>query len=221
MNYFPADVSYADDARATVRNPVRCRTSDAGRPDPHPNDDANRIRQRSWWRYRMKNIFLPAVLSLLPAYAFAQSVPDGQSYRTAGNPNNTVRSADAADSVSTWIGKKMDVQNGTAVSPTLKGGVEISAPSDRPGAAGTAIPNTFWVDRYYSPKTGSVLKSVYLAWPMGFQILKRRSARRTLWRTGCGLQTIPEHSARLSQSCGSPGRSASLRHRRSGTNRAS
>ncbi|KON63615.1 hypothetical protein KOEU_28620 [Komagataeibacter europaeus] len=101
----------------------------------------------------MKNIFLPAVLSLLPAYAFAQSVPDGQSYRTAGNPNNIVRSADTADSVSTWIGKKMDVQNGTAVSPTLKGGVETSAPSDRPGAAGTAIPNTFWVDRYYSPKT--------------------------------------------------------------------
>ncbi|WP_254512056.1 transposase, partial [Komagataeibacter oboediens] len=41
----------------------------------------------------------------------------------------------------------------------------------------------------------SVLKSVYLTWPTVVQLLKRRSARRTLWRTGCGLQTIPEHSA--------------------------
>jgi len=38
---------------------------------------------------------------------------------------------------------------------------------------------------------GSVLNFVYLARSMRFQILKRRSARRTLWRTGCGLQTIP------------------------------
>lgn len=53
---------------------------------------------------------------------------------------------------------------------------------------------------------GSVLKSVYLAWPMRFQILKRRSARRTLWRAGCGLQTIPEHCGHLARSCGSPDR---------------
>jgi len=38
---------------------------------------------------------------------------------------------------------------------------------------------------------GSVLNFVYLPRSMRFQILKRRSARRTLWRTGCGLQTIP------------------------------
>jgi len=37
---------------------------------------------------------------------------------------------------------------------------------------------------------GSVLNSVYLAWPMQFQILKRLGARRTLWRTGFGRQTI-------------------------------
>ena len=40
------------------------------------------------------------------------------------------------------------------------------------------------------------------------QILKRRSARRTLWRTGCGPQTIPGRFGRLSRSCGWPGRSA-------------
>ncbi|MCB5412155.1 chaperonin GroEL, partial [Pseudogemmobacter faecipullorum] len=39
--------------------------------------------------------------------------------------------------------------------------------------------------------SGTVLKSVYLGRSMRFQILKRRSARRTLWRTGCGRQTIP------------------------------
>jgi putative transposase len=38
---------------------------------------------------------------------------------------------------------------------------------------------------------GSVLNFVYLARSTRFQILKRRSARQTLWRTGCGLQTIP------------------------------
>jgi hypothetical protein len=43
---------------------------------------------------------------------------------------------------------------------------------------------SFWKD-------GSVMNSVYLARSMRFQILKRRSARRRLWRTGCGLQTIP------------------------------
>ncbi|MCB5412502.1 transposase [Pseudogemmobacter sp. CC-YST710] len=40
-------------------------------------------------------------------------------------------------------------------------------------------------------QSGTVLKSVYLGRSMRFQILKRRSARRTLWRTGCGRQTIP------------------------------
>ncbi len=37
----------------------------------------------------------------------------------------------------------------------------------------------------------SVMNSVYLSRSMRFQILKRRTARRTLWRTGYGLQTIP------------------------------
>ena len=59
-----------------------------------------------------------------------------------------------------------------------------------------------------APKQGSVLNFVYLARSMRFQILKRRSARRTLWRTGCGPQTIPGRFGRLSRSCGWPGRSA-------------
>ena len=37
----------------------------------------------------------------------------------------------------------------------------------------------------------SVLNFVYPSRSMRFWILKRRSARRTLWRTDCGLQTIP------------------------------
>jgi len=37
---------------------------------------------------------------------------------------------------------------------------------------------------------GSVLNFVYLARSMRLQILKRRSARRTLWRTDCGPRTI-------------------------------
>ena len=68
---------------------------------------------------------------------------------------------------------------------------------------------------------GSVLNFVYLARSMRFQILKRRSARRTLWRTGCEPQTIPGRFGRLSRSCGWPGRSASLRHRLSGMTRGS
>ena len=63
---------------------------------------------------------------------------------------------------------------------------------------------------------GSVMTSVYLARPMRFQILKRRSARRTLWRTDCGLQTIPGRCGRLSRSFGSRDRSAWSRRRRSG-----
>ena len=59
--------------------------------------------------------------------------------------------------------------------------IELNALEDR----GNEIRVIFAVDK------GSVLNFVYLARPMRFQILKRRSARRTLWRTGCGLQTIP------------------------------
>lgn len=36
--------------------------------------------------------------------------------------------------------------------PVLSGGTETIAPIDRPGSAGTALPNTFWVDTYYAPK---------------------------------------------------------------------
>jgi hypothetical protein len=47
---------------------------------------------------------------------------------------------------------------------------------------------------------GSVLNFVYLARSMRFQILKRRSARQTLWRTGCGfwlgIRSFAEHSGR-------------------------
>lgn len=68
---------------------------------------------------------------------------------------------------------------------------------------------------------GSVMNFVYLTWPMRFQILKRRSARRTLWRTGCGLQTIPGHFCHPSRICGWRDRSAWLRHHRSGTSRVS
>lgn len=37
---------------------------------------------------------------------------------------------------------------------------------------------------------GSVVSSVYLGRSMLYQILKRRSARQTLWRTRFGLQTM-------------------------------
>ncbi len=60
----------------------------------------------------------------------------------------------------------------------------------------------------FARQWGSVLNFVYLTGSMRFQILKRRSARRTLWRTGCGPQTIPGRFGRLSRSCGWPGRSA-------------
>jgi len=68
---------------------------------------------------------------------------------------------------------------------------------------------------------GSVLNFVYPARPMRLQILKRRSARRTLWRTGCGLQTIPGHFGHPSRTCGLPGRSAWSQPRRLGRNPAS
>lgn len=58
-------------------------------------------------------------------------------------------------------------------------------------------------DPVAGPLFGIVLNFVYLARSMRFQILKRRSARRTLWRTGCGPQTIPGRFGRLSRSCGS------------------
>lgn len=43
--------------------------------------------------------------------------------------------------------------NQTLTAPTINGGVETTFPTDKPGAAGTAIPNTFWVDSYYTPKS--------------------------------------------------------------------
>ncbi|WP_257997537.1 right-handed parallel beta-helix repeat-containing protein [Komagataeibacter saccharivorans] len=63
-----------------------------------------------------------------------------------------VKSAGTADSVAAWLGKKMDVSGGTADSPTLNGGVESYTPTDKPGSAGTSIPNTIWVDDYYQPR---------------------------------------------------------------------
>ena len=68
---------------------------------------------------------------------------------------------------------------------------------------------------------GSVMNSVYLSRSMRFQILKRRSAHRTLWRTGCGLQTIPEHFCHPFRTFGLRDRSAWSRPRRSGKSRAS
>ena len=68
---------------------------------------------------------------------------------------------------------------------------------------------------------GSVLNSVYLSRSMRFQILKRRSARRTLWRIDCGLQTIRGRCGHLFRSSGSPNRSAWSRPHRSGMSRAS
>jgi hypothetical protein len=68
---------------------------------------------------------------------------------------------------------------------------------------------------------GSILNFVYPARPMRFQILKRRSARRTLWRTGCGPQTIPGRFGHPSRSCGWRGRSALSPPRPSGRSRAS
>lgn len=41
--------------------------------------------------------------------------------------------------------------------PSLTGGVENTTPPDVPGQAGTAIPNTFWVDSHYLPKTPFML----------------------------------------------------------------
>lgn len=68
---------------------------------------------------------------------------------------------------------------------------------------------------------GSVMNFVYLARPMRFQILKRRSARRTLWRTDCGPQTIPGRFDHLFRTCGLPDRSAWSRLHRSGMSSAS
>lgn len=81
--------------------------------------------------------------------------------------------------------------------------------------------------RYWVHKTmnvlnvlGSVMNSVYLSRLMRFQILKRRSARRTLWRTGCGLQTIPGRSGHPFRIFGWRGRSAWSRPHRSGRSHA-
>lgn len=99
-----------------------------------------------------KKLLLVLPFFLLPEIAFSQSIPDWKSYQSTGNPADMVRSAGTPDSVAAWMGKKVDVENGNLDSPTLTGGVEKTAPQDQPGAAGTAIPNTFWVDKYYAPK---------------------------------------------------------------------
>lgn len=101
----------------------------------------------------MRNVFLATALCALPVAAGAQSMPDWQSYQATGNPGAMVRSAGTADSVAAWMGKKVDVNSGRINAPVLNGGNETFEPKDIPGASGTAIPNTFWVDRYYSPKS--------------------------------------------------------------------
>ncbi|MFT9375898.1 right-handed parallel beta-helix repeat-containing protein [Komagataeibacter saccharivorans] len=100
----------------------------------------------------MRNAFLAVALSLLPVCASAQSVPDWQSYLVTGNPNDIVRSTGTADSVSAWLGKKVDVNGGSLNSPNLNGGLETYTPTDRPGSAGISIPNTIWVDENYQPR---------------------------------------------------------------------
>ena len=100
-----------------------------------------------------KKLLLALPFFFFPTIAFSQSIPDWKSYQSTGNPADMVRSAGTADSVAAWLGKKVDVTDGTLTNPTLTGGVETTSPSDKPGAAGTAIPNTFWVDTYYQPRT--------------------------------------------------------------------
>lgn len=104
----------------------------------------------------MRNAFLAVALYLLPAYAFAQSVPDWKSYLATGNQSDIVRSTGTADSVSAWLGKKADVNNGSLNSVTLNGGLETYTPTDRPGSAGTSIPNTIWVDENYQPRNSFI-----------------------------------------------------------------
>ncbi len=65
-------------------------------------------------------------------------------------------------------------------------------------------------------RKGSVLNFVYLPWSMRCQILKRRSVRRTFWRTDCGPGTVPGHLGHLVRRCGWRGRSISLRPHPSG-----
>ncbi|AVO37130.1 site-specific integrase [Pukyongiella litopenaei] len=110
--------------------------------------------------------------------------------------------------------KNVDLDRRTALLPKTKNGHARTVPLS-PLAAETLA------KLQRTDTRGSVLKSVYLARPMRFQILKRRSARRTLWRTDCGLQTIPGRFGHPFRTCGLPGRSAWSRPRRSGRNPAS
>lgn len=59
--------------------------------------------------------------------AMAQSVPPWVSYQSTGNPSDMVRSAGTPDSVATWMGKKVDVKDGSSTNqkitnPTITGG---------------------------------------------------------------------------------------------------
>ncbi|GEB36528.1 hypothetical protein GLI01_05630 [Gluconacetobacter liquefaciens] len=59
----------------------------------------------------------------------------------------------------------VSVENGTSrgqllTNPTLSGARITTAPSDKPGATGAAVPSTAWVDAYYTPLSYVVASSV-------------------------------------------------------------
>lgn len=78
--------------------------------------------------------------------------------------------------------------------PILHGGQETITPSDRPGAAGTALPNTFWVDSHYAPKdwfitqdttwnvchSGCAYSSPLEAWHAALRVTPVNGARLTI-----------------------------------------
>ena len=67
--------------------------------------------------------------------------------------------SNALSSVTANLANKVDVANGSAKDIVLTRGTELVESTDTPGAAGTAIPNTLWVDSYYTPKSWFIISN--------------------------------------------------------------
>lgn len=67
----------------------------------------------------MKKILLALTALAIPSMAEAQSIPGWKSYQQTGNPADIVPSAGTPNSVAQWMGKKVDVDNGTSTNQTL------------------------------------------------------------------------------------------------------
>lgn len=131
----------------------------------------------------MKKQYLLLATMLFPSFSFAQSIPDWKSYMATGNPVDIVPSAGTANSVSAWMGKKVDINNGKSTNQTL----ESPTVSDQISTPYLAVPDLILHKQIEIPEIGRLLLT----------LLFLRYLKTEVGQFGCYLTLITSTEKRL------------------------